>query len=75
MQTTMNQGLKKFVWLLDASIKASAVFEDMELQALTFFASRLVMWARSFPKEDHAIYVRCLKWNLTVPFLWYNCNG
>jgi hypothetical protein len=65
-------GLGDMVWLLDASADALAVFEDVELQVPTFFASRSVIGAKGFSEEDPPICVRCLQWNVMAPFL--RCN-
>jgi hypothetical protein len=50
--------LGDMVRLPDASTDAPAVFEDVELQALTFLASRSVVRAGGFSEEDPPICVR-----------------
>jgi hypothetical protein len=68
-------GLGDMVRLPDASADAPAVFEGVELQAPTFFASRSVVRAGGFSEEDLPICVRCLRWKLTAPFSRCNCDG
>jgi hypothetical protein len=68
VRSNEDYGLGDMVRLPDASADAPAVFEDVELQAPTFFASRSVVRARVFFEEDPPICVRCLRWNLTAPF-------
>ncbi len=50
--TNDDYGLSAFVPLLDLSPKAPAVFETVELQALVFFLSRLLVRAGGFTNVD-----------------------
>ncbi len=75
VRTNEDYGLGEFVRLPDASADAPAVFEDVELQASTFFASRSVVRAGGFSEEDPPICARCLRWNLTAPFSRCNRDG
>jgi hypothetical protein len=72
VRSNEDYGLGNMVWLPDSSANAPAKFEDVELQAPTFFALRSVVRAGGFSEEDPPIYVRCLRWNLTAPFS--RCN-
>jgi hypothetical protein len=75
VRSNEDYGLGDMVRLPDTSADAPAVFEDVELQAPTFFASRSVVRAGGFSEEDMPICVRCLQWNLTAPFLRCNRDG
>ncbi len=75
VRTNEDYGLGEFVHLPDASAEAPAVFENVELQAPTFFTSRSVVRAGGFSEEDPPICARCLRWNLTEPFSRCNRNG
>jgi hypothetical protein len=72
VRTNQDYGLSHMVRLPDASADAPAVFKAVELQAPTFFASRLLVPAGGFSEEDPPICFRCLRWNLTALFL--QCN-
>jgi hypothetical protein len=74
VQTNMDCGPGELVRLPEASAEALAVFDDIELQAAMLFASRLVLQAGGFSKEDPPIFACFLRWNLTARFLWWNCN-
>jgi hypothetical protein len=75
VRSNKDYGLSDMVRLLDSSADAPAVFEDVELQAPTFFASHSVVRAGGFSEEDTPICVRCLWWNLTAPFSRCNRDG
>jgi hypothetical protein len=75
VRTNEAYGLCPMECLPDASADATAVFEAVELQAPTFFASRSLVRAGGFSDEDPPICFRCLRWNLTAPFLRCNCDG
>jgi hypothetical protein len=75
VRSNKDYGLGNMVRLPDASANAPAVFEDVELQAPTFFASRSIVRAGGFSEEDPPICVRCLWWNLTAPFSRCNLDG
>ncbi len=72
VRTNNDYSLSAFVQFPDPSSKAPAVLGTVELQALTFFVSRLVVWAGGFHEGDPSIYARCLQWNL-IP-LFSKCN-
>jgi hypothetical protein len=74
VQRIEDHGLREFVQLPEENAKALAMFEDVELQAQTFFVSRLDVSERGFSKEDPPICTRCLWWYLTAHFLWRNRN-
>ncbi len=59
--TNEDYGLGEFVRLPDASAEASAVFEDVELQAPTSFASCLVVRTGGVSEEDPPICARCFR--------------
>jgi hypothetical protein len=75
VRSNKDYGLGDMVRLPDASSDAPAVFEDVELQAPTFFALRSVVRADGFSEEDPPICVRCLWWKLTAPFSRCNRDG
>jgi hypothetical protein len=55
VRSNEDYGLSDMVRLLDSSADSLAVFKDLELQALTFFASRSVVRAGGFSKKDPPI--------------------
>jgi hypothetical protein len=75
VRTNQDYGLGHMERLPDASADAPAVFEAVELQAPTFFALRSLVRTGGFSEEDPPICFRCLRWNLTAPFLRYNRDG
>jgi hypothetical protein len=70
--TNDDYGLGNLVVLPDPDAAALAMFEAVELQALTFFASRSVVCTGGFTEVDLPICCRCLCWNLTP--LFSRCN-
>ncbi len=74
MQTNYDCGLRVFEQLLHAIAEATAVFEDVELQAPMFYASHLVIRAGGFSEDGAHICAIGLQWNLTAPFLQCNCG-
>jgi hypothetical protein len=58
--TNQDYGLGLMVPLQDASAAAPATFEAVELQAPTFFASRLLVHTGRFLEEDPLICFCCL---------------
>ncbi len=61
--------------LPDSSANAPAIFEAVELQGPMFFTSCSLVWAGGLSEEDLPICFRCLRLNLTVPFVQCNRDG
>jgi hypothetical protein len=61
VRTNQDYGLGPMMPLPDASADALATFEDVEVQASTFFASRSLMCAGGFSEEDLPICLCCLR--------------
>jgi hypothetical protein len=68
VRTNEDYGVGNCVVLPDPDATALATFEAVELQALTFFASRSFVCAGGFTEVDPPICFRCLCWNLTGHF-------
>jgi hypothetical protein len=67
VRTNEDSGLGPRVVLPDADGAALAMFQDVALQAPTFFASCSVVRAGGFTGAGPPICFRCLRWNLTAP--------
>jgi hypothetical protein len=57
----MDYGLSPIVPLLDVSATALAALEDVELQATTYFALRLLVRAGRFSVDDLPICFCCFR--------------
>jgi hypothetical protein len=75
VHTNQDYGLGHMECLLDTSADAPALFEAVELQAQTFFASHTLVCAGGFSEEDPPICFRCLRWNLMALFSQCNCDS
>jgi hypothetical protein len=75
VRSNKDYGLSNHMVLPDPEAAALAMFEALELQAPTFFASCSVVCASRFTEVDPPVCFKCLCWDLTAQFMQCNHDG